>query len=155
MADKNKVVRLAAAAARPERKFTIEKAWTPALAKTKYVAVVRGFLHYYSTLKPFELTTGEAMFIVHLMDFKWGAAAPFPKYKTLAVRMGVSEKQVRRLAKSLEDKGYVVREARGGRRSNRFNLSTLFAALEARVESEANQPAPTARGRVAGAAAAQ
>jgi DNA-binding MarR family transcriptional regulator len=130
------VVQHPKAARQRERKFSIDKAWTPALAKTNYVAVVRGFLHYYSTLKPYELTTGEAMFVIHLMDFKWGEAAPFPKYKTIADRMGVSEKQARRLAKSLEDKKYLVREARGGRRSNRFNLSQLFEALEARVEAE-------------------
>jgi DNA-binding MarR family transcriptional regulator len=106
------------------------------LAETKHVPVVRGFLRTYSTLKPYPLTTGEAMFIIHLMDFKWGAASPFPKYKTIADRMGVSEKQARRFAQSLEVKGYLVRESRGGRRSNRFVLTKLFAALEERVQSE-------------------
>lgn len=68
------------------------------------------------------------MFIVHLMQHKWGEAAPYPAYKTIAKRMGVSDKTARRLAKSLEDKKYLVREVRQAN-TNRFHLSNLMAAL--------------------------
>jgi len=113
-------------------KFSIAKAWTPTLAATGYVAVVRGFLHHYSTLKPFPLTSGEALFVIQLMDFKWGEDAPFPSYKKLAERMGVSVKMARRHAQALEIKGYLVRETREAK-TNRFDLSKLFAALEAKL----------------------
>jgi DNA-binding MarR family transcriptional regulator len=68
------------------------------------------------------------MFIVHLMQHKWGAEAPFPGYKTIAKRMRVSDKTARRLAKSLEDKKYLVREVREAT-TNRFHLTKLMAAL--------------------------
>src|SRR5262249_31395242 len=101
-------------------------------------AVVRGFLRNYSTLKPYPLTSSEALFVIHLMDFKWGEDAPFPSYKVLAKRMGVSEKQVRRQAQSLEVKKYLVREICGSvKNTNRFDLRQLFAALEARVKGDA------------------
>jgi DNA-binding MarR family transcriptional regulator len=68
------------------------------------------------------------MFIVHLMQHKWGAEAPYPGYKTIAKRMGVSDKTARRLAKSLEDKKYLVREVREAN-TNLFHLTKLMSAL--------------------------
>jgi|SRR5229473_2038755 hypothetical protein len=52
------------------------------------------------------------MFILHLMSFKWSEQAPYPSYKTLAKRMGVTDKMVRRYAAGLEDKGQPVLENR-------------------------------------------
>ena len=133
----NKVVQHPAAAeTAAKKKFSIAKAWTPTLAKTGHVAVVRAFMRNYSTLKPYPLTSGEALLVIHLMDFKWGEEAPFPSYKTLAARMGNSVKQARRLAQSLETKGYLVREVRQAQ-TNRFDLTKLFTALEARVKGDA------------------
>ena len=83
-----------------------------------YLTVPSIFLRVYARLKPKPLTTGEALFILHLMDFKWGAASPFPGYKTLAKRMGISDKMARRYARSLEEKGFLVREARIGSVAN-------------------------------------
>jgi hypothetical protein len=79
-------------------RFSPTLAWSPALANTRYVAVVHGFLEHYASMKPYPLTTGEAMFVVHLMKYKWGEDAPFPGYKTLARQMGVSDKMARRYA---------------------------------------------------------
>ena len=62
------------------------------------------------------------------MDFKWAANDPFPGYRTLAERMGISDKMVRRHAQSLEMKGFLQREQRPGH-SNGFNLTPLFKAL--------------------------
>lgn len=114
-------------------RFSIAKAWTPALAKTRHVAIVRGFLHEYSSLKPYPLTSGEALFVIHLMDFKWGEDAPWPSYRTLAKRMGVSDKMVRRHAQALATKGYLLREERRAQ-TNRFHLNGLFRALENHLE---------------------
>jgi DNA-binding MarR family transcriptional regulator len=62
------------------------------------------------------------------MQYKWGAEAPYPGYKTIARKMGVSDKTARRLAKSLEDKKYLVREVRQAN-TNRFHLAKLMSAL--------------------------
>ena len=109
-------------------RFSVAKAWSPILARTRHVAIVRGFLHEYSTLNP-PLTSGEALFVIHLMDFKWGEEAPWPSYRKLAKRMGVSDKMVRRHAQSLATKGYLMREVRRAQ-TNRFHLNGLFRALE-------------------------
>jgi DNA-binding MarR family transcriptional regulator len=114
-------------------KYSIARAWTPSLANSRFVPVVRAFLENYSSLKPFSLTHGEAMFVIHLMQFKWDEAAPFPGYKRIARLMGVSDKMVRRYALSLEQKGYLVRITRQAR-TNRFDLRKLFSALEKRLE---------------------
>ena len=75
-------------------------------------------------------THGEAMFVVHLMQHKWGTEAPYPGYKTLAKRMGASDKTARRLAKSLEDKKYLQREIHEAQ-TNKFHLKKLIDALVA------------------------
>ncbi len=82
----------------------------------------------YYPLKPFDLTYGEAMFVIHLMQHKWDENAPFPAYKTIAQRMHVSTKSARRWAASLEQKGYLKREMRVGE-TNRFHLKGLLDAL--------------------------
>lgn len=111
-------------------KYDFAKKWAPELESDGHVQVSAVFLENYARLKPYSLTHGEAMFVVHLMQHKWGADAPYPGYKTLAKRMGVSDKTARRLAKSLEDKKYLVREVREAQ-TNRFHLTKLIAALVA------------------------
>ena len=101
-----------------------------------WVGVPDGFLRNYAKLGPYGgLTVGEAMFVVQLMAFKWTQDAPFPSYKKLARRMGISDKMVRRYAANLEAKGYLNREARIGS-TNAFDLTPLFAALEKALELE-------------------
>jgi helix-turn-helix protein len=92
-----------------------------------YVGLPVTFLHHYALLNP-PLNAGEALFVIHLMQFKWDEQAPFPGYKKIAAQMGVSDKMARRHAQSLEIKGYLTREERIGR-TNRFHLTGLFDAL--------------------------
>jgi DNA-binding MarR family transcriptional regulator len=98
-----------------------------------FVAVPTRFLQLYANLKPYPLTAGEAIFVLQLMSFKWTADAPFPGYKRIAKRMGLTDKMVRKYAQSLEAKGYVKREKRVSS-TNRFDLTGLFYALRAAVE---------------------
>jgi DNA-binding MarR family transcriptional regulator len=98
------------------------------LKEDGFVPVSTFFLENYHRLKPFDLTYGEAMFVVHLMRYKWDESAPFPAYKTIAQRMHVSTKSARRWAQSLEQKGYLKREMRVGE-TNRFHLTGLLDAL--------------------------
>lgn len=93
-----------------------------------YLAVPIKFLTHYAGEEMGHLSNNEAMLVLHLMSFKWGRDAPFPTYKTLARRMGVSEKMVRRYAQSLQKKKLLVRLFRT-REANRFDLSGLFDVL--------------------------
>jgi DNA-binding MarR family transcriptional regulator len=110
-----------------------------------YLVVPTAYLRHYAHLKPYSLTSGEALFVLHLMEFKWDADAPFPGYKTLAARMGVSDKMARRHAQNLETKGYLRRVMRTGQ-TNRFDLTPLFDALE-KVNALDQAKAPRRRAR--------
>lgn len=72
--------------------------------------------------------------ILHLCDHWWSEeSVPWPKKQTIADRMGISAKQVQRLAKDLEERGYINREARmthHGQTSNGYNLKGLVDALQ-------------------------
>ena len=58
--------------------------------------MVQDFLEHYHALKPYNLTHSEAMFVIHLIRYKWDESAPYPGYKALAKQMGVSHKSARR-----------------------------------------------------------
>jgi hypothetical protein len=109
----------------------------------KWVGVPVLFLMLYAHLQPYQLTVGEAMFAIQVMAFKWGDSAPWPSYKKLAERMGVSDKMVRRYAAQLEQKGYLKRQARIGS-SNAFDFSGLFLAIVASASAQAEAKKKTA-----------
>ena len=111
-----------------QKKYPFADMWAAELEDDGHVRISTFFLENYHRLKPYSLTHGEAMFVVHLMRHKWGKDAPYPGYKMIAKRMGVSDKTARRLAKSLEDKKYLMREIRQAN-TNRFHLSKLMTAL--------------------------
>jgi hypothetical protein len=100
-----------------------------------WVGVPGTFLRLYSYLRPYPLTVGEAMFVLELMVYKWSPNPPFPGYKLLSHRMGVTEKMVSCYAASLEEKGYLLRRPRIGG-NNTFDLNPLFAALTAALKEE-------------------
>ena len=103
--------------------------WTAKLAKGGFTPVVSVFLEHYARMKP-PLTTPEAMLVIQLMSFKWDDSMPWPAFKTLAKRMGISATAVRNHARSLDTrKKYLVRHKRVGQ-PNLFDLAPLFAALE-------------------------
>lgn len=100
-----------------------------------WLGVPDSFLQRYTNLRPYGLTAGEAMFVIQLMTFKWNDKAPFPSYKTLSKRMGVTDKMVRRYAAGLEGKGYLKRQGRIGT-TNSFDLTPLFEALRLSIEPQ-------------------
>jgi hypothetical protein len=73
-------------------------------------------------------SAGEALFVLHLMSFKWNRELPYPTYKTIAKRMGITDKMARRYAQSLDRKGYLRRRYQT-KAANRFDLTGLFKAL--------------------------
>ena len=117
---------------RVHRERNVAERWSTALADKGWTSISNQFLECYSRLSP-SITHGEAMFIVHLMQYKWDQSAPFPSLVTIAKRMGISTTSARSLARSLEKKGYLRREGQKGR-TNRYHLKRLFEALEAFVE---------------------
>ena len=78
------------------------------------------------------------MFIIHLMKHKWDKAAPYPGFKALAKRMGMSPEAARLIARKLESKGYLYRQMQVGQ-TNKFHLDNLFAALEKLLASDSIQ----------------
>jgi len=110
---------------------TIGNRWTPRLAADGWTPISNLFLKNYPRLG---IRPVEALFIVHLMSFKWNNKAPFPRYTLLAENMGVTPTAVRSYARSLERKGLLVRRARIGS-SSRFLLQPLFDKLHTLLDS--------------------
>jgi hypothetical protein len=112
---------------------SVSERWSPKLVEgvkntglRGYVPVVRTFLRLYHRLG---LSAAQALFVIHLLDFKRDANAPFPSYARIARYMGVQAKAVQRYARTLERKGLLRRETRNGE-SNRFDLQPLFERVE-------------------------
>ena len=59
---------------------------------------------------------------------------PFPGYRAIAERMGMSVPYTRKIARSLEDKNLLKRQVRRGQ-TNRFDLTPLFKRLVSRFDS--------------------
>ena len=72
--------------------------------------------------------------ILQLADFWWyDDKLPFPKKQTIAERVGLKEKQVQRLIRDLQQRGYVKRIERKtphGQTSNSYDLSGLVKKLQ-------------------------
>jgi hypothetical protein len=133
MAQKANVAELPIADGKSKPKRTFIERWKhEALFKKGFVVVPTLFLQRYADLKP-EITPGEAMFILHLMEFKWDADHPYPGYKTIARRMGRSEKAVQGHAQNLQIKGYLRRVLRRAE-TNKFDLTPLFDSLLAKAK---------------------
>ncbi len=121
------VTRAAPATALPPPRQVSDR-WTPLLAGLGWTPIVDFFLDNYHRL-PRPLKYAEAMFVIHLMQYKWDAGAPFPSLSTIARKMGISAQAARSYARSLERKEYLFREMQIGE-TNRFHLKKLFDALE-------------------------
>ncbi len=110
-------------------KRDIATRWTPLLAKS-FTAISTYFLDHYSALTP-PLRYSEALLVIHLIRHKWGKDAPYPSWARLAAYMGLTPMAVRNIARSLQDKGYLLKAQRTtGTKTNNFHLEPLFAALE-------------------------
>jgi hypothetical protein len=123
----------------PKRDIVTRWGGEAAIMSNGYVAVPVQFLMNYAAMKPYCLTVPEAMFVVQVMAFKWDEKAPFPGYKKVAARMGISEAYARKLARSLEGKGFLRRVARVGS-TNAFDFQPLFEKLlkHAKTEGQAS-----------------
>jgi len=101
-----------------------------------FVAVPVQFLLASASMTPYRLTPMEQLFVIEVMAFKWDTKAPFPGYKKVAARMGISEAYARKLARSLEGKGFLRRVRRVGQ-TNEFDFTPLFERVVEHVKEAA------------------
>ncbi len=111
------------------------KRWSPHTV-LQFTPVSDFFLEQYHH---FQITPGQAMFLIHLLSYKWDEAPPYPSMRTIKDRMGMSYGQIRNYADQLEELGCLRCEKRKGRTCI-FHLEPLFERLEEhRKELEAAQ----------------
>src|ERR1035437_450872 len=122
----------------PNTSYSLAVRWGSAQVFDEgFVGVPAALLTRYAQLG---LSTGEFVFVLELMVFKWNERAPFPSYSTLAKRMGITTEMTRRHAKSLESKGMLKRIRHTGQ-SNVFDLLPLTNTLKALLDCEQQLPA--------------
>lgn len=80
------------------------------------------------------LSPTQLALIIQLSDFWWDdGKIPWPKKETVGQRLNLSDKQVQRIVRDLEERGYVQRVkrvTRHGRTSNGYDLSGLVRKLQ-------------------------
>ena len=116
--------------------------WTPRLAEMGWTPISSYFLNNYHRL---DITSNQAMVIVHLIAYKWDVSAPYPSLTTIAKKMGVTSTSVRSHVRALEKKQLVLRESKPGS-TNRFHLDGLFSQLERLLEVDAEKLSETRDG---------
>jgi predicted transcriptional regulator len=80
------------------------------------------------------LSATQLALVIQLIDFWWTEdKIPWPKKETIGQRLNLSDKQIQRLVRGLEQRGYVkrvMRKTRHGRTSNGYDLSGLVVELQ-------------------------
>jgi predicted transcriptional regulator len=80
------------------------------------------------------LSATQLALILQIAEFWWeDGKLPWPKKETVAERLNITEKQVQRLVRDLEKRGYVARikrVTRHGQTSNAYDLSGLVKKLQ-------------------------
>lgn len=95
-----------------------------------YLLLINQFLDDDSRFTPTEL-----LLLIELVGTWWKKdEMPFPAIRTLATRCGVSERQIQRAIRNLENRALIEREKRRSKRgiiaSNSYNLEPLGKFLE-------------------------
>ena len=89
------------------------------------------------------LTASEINLIFQLFTFRRGSGI-FPSVPSVAERMGISERQVQNIARSLERKGYLKRRTRytalGRQSSNIYDFSGLMDKLQFLIARDLDEP---------------
>lgn len=115
------------------QKSRFKEKWGSKVASHGYCMVPTILLHAQKRLH-----IGPAHFavLIQILDHWWEAERkPFPSKKELALRLGISTRQVQRYLKELEDEGILERKDRytdhRGRASNFYDLQGLVEKLTA------------------------
>lgn len=97
-----------------------------------FTPIPNSLLNNYKSLN---MTSNEALFVIHLMFYKRDKRNPYPSISKIASKMGITDHQARSYARSLESKGLLSRIGRNGK-SNEFDLNLLFERLGDSNEEE-------------------
>jgi predicted transcriptional regulator len=80
------------------------------------------------------LSATQLALVIQLIDFWWTEdQIPWPTKETIGQRLNLSDKQIQRLVRGLEERGYVkrvVRKTRHGRTSNGYDMAGLVQKLQ-------------------------
>lgn len=102
-------------------------------SKRGYQAVPHDLFRYQSQLK---LSNAELVTLLNILDHWWKPEeAPYPGASALAKRMDTDPRTVHRHLKSLQEKGYAVRERQGSDK-RRFKLDGLVEKLSQLVRRD-------------------
>ena len=83
------------------------------------------------------LTDSEMMVLLNVLDYWWATdRLPFPSTRTLARRMGCTERKVQRHLAALVKKRYLSRSQRAGSFAKEYDLSALIARLTSIVKGQ-------------------
>lgn len=90
-----------------------------------------------------KLPPAEMIVLLQLVASWWKKdEMPYPSMRTIADRAGISERQVQRAIKALEDKGYIKRDKakiKGILATNTYDLSLLVGQLKVVAEHFSNK----------------
>ena len=109
----------------------LARKWTPEVIAFGFTAVPDLLLKH---MGGFRLSPTELVLLIQIMRFWWDAdTAPFPSKRTLATAMGCSEKNIQKVIKGLEARGFLRRlQRRKGQdrsESNIYDLEYLVSRL--------------------------
>lgn len=130
------------------RRKALAGIWGNRVADHGYVGVPHVMLAMQSRMG---LNPTQTLVLLQLLDY-WRRpdSLPFPSIRMLATRVGLKERQLRRILRELEDGGFLARSRRtllrGGQTSNYFDLTGLVQKVQA-LEPDYRKAAAEARKR--------
>lgn len=136
----------------PDDRRPVEKRWSTTVLDPGFVVLPSVILRAQSRL---HIDCVQLAVLLQLIDHWWiDKSMPYPSKKTLADRIGCSDKTVQRAIVGLEEEGLIRRKERfnskGGQTSNIYDLAPLVAKLkpiakemlEAREEAKKTRRSP-------------
>jgi predicted transcriptional regulator len=112
-------------------KPSIRAKWPGSLLAAGFVPVARVFLRNFSRLG---LSASEALFLINLLDYKWGERPAFPSQRKLAADMQLSVFEVGSAIEALVEKGFLER-VRVGESGEGYEFAGLYRHLEELLKS--------------------
>lgn len=112
--------------------------WGEKLEPLGFCPVSSFFLKNYSTLlgPNSGLSPADAMLVIHILDHKWDDKDPFPTVKSLAAKMGVTPRSVRKRLQVLESLELIQRIPALSGGPNRYRFTGLIERLERLMAEE-------------------
>lgn len=131
--DTTNVIPIRKSEGKDARRKALAGIWGNSVADHGYVGVPHVMLAMQARMG---LNPTQALVLLQLLDYwRQPGRPPFPSIRMLATRIGLKERQLRRILNDLEEGGFITRNRRtllrGGQTSNSFDLSGLVAKVKA------------------------